>query len=143
MKAYVIKNKEGQYFVGYDLLINKNIFTYDISKAILTSNKTCEELLKEYDLKDCEVVKITIAEGDLEKEIEQLNKYLELDWAMTPQRMDGKSMTKRKIIENWRKESRKQVCEEIRDYIHSRECKVEGMEFIWLLSKLDQIEKGE
>ena len=46
-------------------------------------------------------------------------------------------------IPNQRRAIRHQVCDEIRDYIHSRECKVEGMEFVWLLSKLDEIEKGK
>lgn len=47
------------------------------------------------------------------------------------------------ILKDHNKDIRHQVCEEIRDYIHSKECQIKGMEFILLLCKLDQIERGE
>ena len=73
MKAYVIKNKEGKFFVGEDLYLKSfscaKIFTkYEIKKVF-------EEIEMP---KDCTIVHITISEGDLEEENRVLKKALEL-----------------------------------------------------------------
>lgn len=48
------------------------------------------------------------------------------------------------LLEQKIKQTRHQVCEEIREYIHLRESEVKGMDFVLLLQKLDQIEgEGE
>lgn len=66
MKAYVIKNKEGKYkteSVGVEM---QSYFLRDIC---------CSEIFTDYECaccycpSDCEVVDITIAEGDLEKKV--------------------------------------------------------------------------
>lgn len=71
-KAYVIKNKEGEY------LSNKPyIFTKQLLKARLYINKTNVD--KEiHRFKDCTIVPITICECDLEEENRVLKKALEL-----------------------------------------------------------------
>lgn len=38
---------------------------------------------------------------------------------------------------------RRRTCDKIRTYIHSKECQINGMNFIGLLHKLDEIERGE
>lgn len=67
MKAYVIKNKEGKYFdrkervfCELDYVCCEHIYDFiDDAKCDIDCKK----------LKDCEVVEITIAEGDLEKQL--------------------------------------------------------------------------
>lgn len=91
MKAFVIKNKEGKYWYGYDLLVNKNLFTTKISNAVLNNptKKNCLDAIKEYDLKNCKIVEITIAEGDLEQENQQLKEDIKLDNAFWKQECDS------------------------------------------------------
>lgn len=79
MKAYVIKNKEGKYFCGFDSFAGINIFSERIIDGLNTQTPTlkhCREEIKDFDLKECESVKITIAEGDLEKENRVLKEAL-------------------------------------------------------------------
>ena len=79
MKAFVIKNKEGKYLCDFDFIDGINIFSENIINGIengVSTYEDCQELLKEYDLKDCEVVEITIAEGNLEEENKQLKEQL-------------------------------------------------------------------
>lgn len=81
MRAYVIKNKEGKYFCGFDYFAGIDIFSERIIDGLNTQTPTlkhCREEIKDFDLKDCEPVKITIAEGDLQKENEVLRRALEL-----------------------------------------------------------------
>jgi hypothetical protein len=70
MKAYVIKNKEGEYkredIIEYIWKETTSYFSKDIRCADIFTE---EEMAKCYCPKDCKVVEITIAEGDLEKEI--------------------------------------------------------------------------
>ena len=80
MKAYVIKNKEGKYWCG------NNIFsaTMDIRKIYICEDfdfisKVINKLLSESLLKDCEVVEITIAEGNLEQQLAIYKRALELE----------------------------------------------------------------
>ena len=72
MKTYVIKNKEGKYFAGFDYLAGIDIFSENIINGLYTHTsalKHCREEIKDFDLKDCKPVKITIAEGDLEHQL--------------------------------------------------------------------------
>ena len=70
MKAFVIKNKEGKYFAGFD---NLNVFVTekDITNAVIYRADRYKkyELENTPEFEDCEVVEITIAEGDLEHQI--------------------------------------------------------------------------
>lgn len=72
MKAFVIKNKEGKYFAGFN---NLNVFVTekDITNAVMYRADRYEkyELENALEFKDCEVVEITIAEGDLEENFEK------------------------------------------------------------------------
>ena len=65
MKAYVIKNKEGNYFVDNYRWTNKlcNAYIFEFKKDAKQIKDIC--LLS----KDCEPVKLTITEGDLEQQI--------------------------------------------------------------------------
>lgn len=68
MKAFVIKNKEGKYWCGNDIFSA----TIDIRKTYICEDfdfisKVINKLLSEGLLTDCEVVEITISEGDLDK----------------------------------------------------------------------------
>ena len=73
MKAWVIKNKEGEYkredVIEYVWKETTSYFSKDIRCADIFTE---EEMAKCYCPKDCEVVEITIVEGDLEQEIEEL-----------------------------------------------------------------------
>lgn len=65
MIAYVIKNKQGQYYAGFDGCIGEHIFTPRIIDGLNTLTPTakhCREEIKEYNLKDCKVVKVKIEE---------------------------------------------------------------------------------
>lgn len=67
MKAYVIKNKDGRYFAGFDRM---SLFTIekDITDAVMYRADRYDkiELENAPEFKDCEIVEITIAEGDLD-----------------------------------------------------------------------------
>ena len=74
MKTFVIKNKEGKYYEGlsekwYDSLDRCTYFKNKESAEYERKN-----LLK---LKNCEIIEITIAEGDLEQENAKLKSELE------------------------------------------------------------------
>ena len=68
-KAFVIKNKEGKYF---QWLFNHEPDWEDklYNGFMHYSKEDAEKSIIQWQLGDCEVVEITIAEGDLEKEIE-------------------------------------------------------------------------
>lgn len=79
MRAFVIKNKEGKYWCGNDIFSA----TIDIRKTYICEDfnfisKVINKLSSEGLLTDCEVVEITIAEGDLEQENKTLRRALEL-----------------------------------------------------------------
>ena len=77
MKAYVIKNKEGKYCqISFNGWIG---FASELYNAyIYHSKQGAEGIIKghKYQLEDCEVVEITVAEGDLEKENRVLKEAL-------------------------------------------------------------------
>lgn len=68
MKAFVIKNKEGKYcqitFNGWINFVSELCCAY-----IYHSKQGSEKIIKCHELTDCEVVPVTIAEGDLEQAI--------------------------------------------------------------------------
>lgn len=147
MKAFVIKNKEGEYFCGFDYLAGINIFSERIIDALNTQTPTlkhCKEEIKSYHLKDCEAVKVTVAEGDSEqqlaekdKEIEQLRKNMEFDTAYYIKELVN---------------IRKQVCEEIYNFIMDNWEKLMGRQGRWqnfsgacidLKEDLEKIAKNE
>lgn len=71
MKAYVIKNKEGKYhkrgFNHWENIERDGVF--NTGHFYYSNKEEAESCIVSYDLKDCKVVPITIAEGDLEEEI--------------------------------------------------------------------------
>ena len=80
MKAFVIKNKEGKYFdcwaLGFVDIINECTIYQDRQTAE-NDIKNCikdDEYLGYKD--DCEVVEITIAEGDLEQQLAEKDKEI-------------------------------------------------------------------
>jgi len=75
MKAYVIKNKEGKYWRSKFDKKGNILLTDDIVDAMPYE----EDELKMLECpKDCTIVPITIAEGDLQEENRVLKKALEL-----------------------------------------------------------------
>lgn len=75
-KGYVIKNKEGKYFVTF---FGKPIFSKEISEAYMNADKqNLNYIINDKSIKDCTIVPITICEGDLEEENRVLKKALEL-----------------------------------------------------------------
>lgn len=75
MKAFVIKNKEGKYI--------QSAFYYDFVNTLVdctlfsTKQDAEHELSIDEDCKDCEVVEITIVEGNLEEENRVLKRAYE------------------------------------------------------------------
>ena len=155
MKSFVIK-ENGLYSR------NKNDFVKHLFGAkIFLSKEDAENYKKDMpDNENCEVIEITIKEGDLEqqlaekdKEIEELKRDLQLEYAFTPVRGDGKTFTKLNVIQDFKNSIRKQVCDEIREYIAkdysvSVEDMLKSYHFLsWSVKEiyelLDQIEQGE
>ena len=160
--CYVIKNKEGKYFSGFD---KQSIVHFDcdnIVNAIKYSADKYElqEIKSVSAFEDCEVVEITIAEGDIEKEIERLNK--ELQWYEQGNQEVNESLLqqlaeKDKEIEKYRngeyisaitakksfemrdefeKQIRKQVCDEIRKKLELHCEYIRTKDFVgWYLSE--------
>ena len=82
MKAFVIKNNEGLYYTTH--LNYEDIHTEDISEASIYDRKIANDIKLFLDKTTCqygekwEVVEITIAEGDLEKELALYKRALKL-----------------------------------------------------------------
>ena len=80
MKAFVIKNKDGGYsYAG-------GSFSKDLCiSSCYETIEQCQKVIDYYDLKDCEVVEITIVEGNLEQENKILDEALNIacGYAMT------------------------------------------------------------
>ena len=151
MKAYVIKNKDNKvlcwdnaygrdYFDHFNLAsINRIQFFRDYrgAEVEININDICD--------KNCEVVEITIVEGDLEQEIAEKDKEIEelkasLDLCLNP--------------EEFIMGIRKQVCDEISDYINKNAYEVGTKEYgntyvvnineiLDFIQEIDKIEKGE
>lgn len=67
MKAYVIKNKEGEYFM--DNICFANFSPYIQNATYYHYKPECIDIIEERLLDGCTIVPITICEGDLEEEI--------------------------------------------------------------------------
>lgn len=140
MKAFVVKNKEGKYLYEYGYCnFGDNISYVHVEE----DRKELENLLENYKLVlgDCEVVEITIAEGDLEQENKQLKeriqnilegkeipaicakKYEEYEEQLAEKDKEINKLQQMAIIDMQTKEIlelqvatiRKQVCDEIRE----------------------------
>lgn len=71
MKAFAIKHKEGGYsFAGGSF--SKNLCISSCYETI----EQCQKVVDYYELKDCKVVEITIAEGDLEQQLAEKDKEI-------------------------------------------------------------------
>ena len=87
-----------------------------------------------YSCSKCGVIKENYT-AELKQQLQVKNREIET----LKQIVDAKT----EVVNSIRMHERYITCEKIRDFIHSEECKVKGMEFVLLLSKLDQIEQGE
>ena len=85
MKAFVIKNKEGRYYAQYPREMqrcSRGYFTLDITDAVMVLTSAEAQFIKDAIEEDCnidaecEIVPITICEGDLEEENRVLKKAL-------------------------------------------------------------------
>lgn len=72
-KAFVIKNKEGKYFDYWAACFADEL---DVTCIYLEKEQTKKDIVS-CDLKDCEIVEITIAEGNLEQENKHLKRLLD------------------------------------------------------------------
>lgn len=136
MKAFIIKNKEGKYFAGFN---NLNVFVTekDITNAVMYRADRYEkyELENAPEFKDCEVVEITIAEGDLEQDIKLDNAFwkqecdsLQKTLAEKDKEIEELKFEKRnlfglieKVSSKGQQEIRKQVCDKIREFIDNND----------------------
>jgi predicted RNase H-like nuclease (RuvC/YqgF family) len=90
--------------------------------------------------KDKEIVKLKEQLAEKDKEIEDLKGYLQLETAFTPIRGDGKTFTKFNVIQDFKKQIRHQVCEEIRAFF---DVNPNTVEWDYLNEILNEIEQGE
>lgn len=148
MEAYIIKSKEGKYLD--DTQQQPFFVTEDICKTRLyrTFEKAREICSKKI---NCEVVEVTIAEGDLEQQLAEKEKEIKRQIAVNKE-MDKMIGEKDKEIEElktsidyWKnevfkkmevkltgvtkekiQEIRKQVCDEIRNAIDNEEYELRG-----------------
>lgn len=75
-KAFVIKNKEGKYKEPH--LDIRDFYTRNLAEAEIWTER---EFAEYFCPKDCKLVEITIAEGDLEQENKRLaEKVVEINW---------------------------------------------------------------
>ena len=151
MKAYVIKNKEGEYCqISFNGWIG---FASELYNAyIYHSKQGAEGIIRDHksQLGDCEVVEITIIETkDLEKDKDKEIEELKERWQENKKEMYFEYKKLQKEFEIKDKELfdtqeqlqqiRHQVCEEIREKVN--ECK--NITWVDIQLILDQIEKGE
>lgn len=160
-RAYVIKNKEGKY---WQWLFNHEPDWEDkLYNAFLHySKKDAEKSIIQWQLKDCEVVEITIAEGDLEQQLAEKDKEIErLKKIKVPEKVVAYEDDVRRttiingvefnyeqldVINNLRliqtqpeviKAIRKQVCDEIR-----KEMDLNLGDFYEALNKIEQAKES-
>ena len=147
MKAFVIKNKEGKYWCGNDIFsetidISKTYICEDfdfISKVVISTG-----LREGLFTTNCEVVEITIAEGDLEQENKQLKEQLaEKDEEINKlQQMAIIDMQTKEILELQVATIRKQICEELRNKVGVYNGMISNVEELLKFREiLDQIEQ--
>ena len=149
-KAFVIKNKEGKY-----LKEDKNIYGddtihwYDIVSADIYTTKEIAEFHKEPFYRDCEVVEITIAEGDFEQQLAEKEKQLEIYKNL--ERYDVGELLNENIKLRARINTiRKQVCDRINHHISNLTDEANSGSIQYLTIDvfefqefLDRTEKGE
>lgn len=142
MKVYVIKNKERKYLQLYN---DDPEFDDEIYNAFMYySKKSAEKDIVLLGLKDCKVVEITIAEGDLEEELAEKDKEIKsLKQQIENNHRDYVSELAYYTAEENIKEIRKQVCDEIRDKVDSIVWDDAETVYNDIHKILDQIEKGE
>ena len=87
-KAFVIKNKEGKYWQWtYN---EESEFVDEIYNAFMHYSKhQAEKDIESWELKDCEIIEVTVAEGDLEEENRVLKRALELCVNVLQREIDG------------------------------------------------------
>ena len=148
MKAFVIKNKEGKYFDKECICFCRP--DYVCCEHIYYTIEHAKYHIDYYGLKDCEVVEITIVEGDLEQQLaEKETKINELSDEHLELFGDMKTYKNLWLAEQRKnKEIRKQVCDEIREKLQMNEnntCEntAFGVYYDYLKEILDEIEKGE
>lgn len=177
MKAFVIKNKEGKYFARY-IATRYNDSDYvefgTLDDAEMYEKRIGAENTKEFiekneyrfHIKDCEVVEITIAEGDLEKQLVEKDKEIkqlklnyeyqkkvraeqDKEWSERFEKVCDELERVKKakndgLIEVLLKDQRHQICEEIREKAEYKNwSKVVPFVYVIKPELLDQIEKGE
>lgn len=156
MKAFVIKNKEGKYHkrgfscwenIESDGVFNTGHFYYE-------NKEEAESCIVSYGLEDCELVEITIAEGDLkqqlakkDKEIKRLKECVmsrkQVEAILKPEIADLTKRLTKEITPIIMKECSHQVCDEIRKefgYKHNNQLMISSKR---VLEFLDKIEKGD
>jgi len=172
MKAYVIKNKEGKYWQW--LFNDEPDWEEELYNAFLHySKEDAKRNIIDWQLKDCEVVEITIAEGDLEQQladkevkIEVLerdadNLYRTLEEANEELADKDKEIVELRQtiidlyntninLEMYSKIIRRQVCEEIREKLLMLcDWYEDAIDGYWYATAkkinyvLDRVEKGE
>lgn len=152
MKAFVIKNKDGKYFVNF------NIWAKSITNVYIETDKEVLENLIEMHpdfLNDCEVVKTTIAEGDLEQQLAEKDEEIkslenQLDICQVGHKIANQYS--QEIFEKYQQklqelepQIRKQVCDEIREKADKRNSLYKDNSLAYVINEkiLDKIEKGE
>lgn len=110
MKAFIIKNKEGKYFQW--------LFNYEpdwedklYNSFMHYSKEDAEKSIIQWQLEDCEVIEITIAEGDLEKENRVLKSKLYEMW------YNFATIGEVCVTESKKEISSENAVEEIRNYL--------------------------
>ena len=156
MKAFVIKNKEGKYLAVSSGNYERYWTTIDFAHYFRFLNKTHDakqeaEEFRNTRYPDCEVVEITISEGDLEQENKQLKERIQniLDGKEIPAISAKKYEEYEQQLAEKDKETHKQVCDEIREKLKAH-CDYTDEENIgWYLVEhkidtlLDQIEQAK
>ena len=122
MKAFVIKNKKGKYLgvtKDYSHYWTDSIFHSYRFMPLSESHdiKAEAEEYRDINYPSCEVVPITIAEGDLEQQLAEKDEEIE----------ELKTFNAKNIYDSichalnmQEKQIHKQVCDEIRDYIDNK-----------------------
>ena len=76
-KAFVIRDKEGKYYSRN--LLNPDNFLFEnriVACELFATKEIAKFEITFNELKDCEVVEITIAEGDLSEKLNRLEEYI-------------------------------------------------------------------
>ena len=155
MKAYVIKNKEGKYYIRY-IANSYNDSGYvefgTLDYAAMYEKRIGAENTKEFiekneykfHIKDCEIVEITIAEGDLEKQLAEKDKEIKLlKCEMVEYQVENEQLR----FLGCEKYIRHQVCEKIMQKVNTSDFQVFGTKALkvnkYVKQILAELEQGE